>query len=58
VGIGVLEEDYSSELASLSFATPKKYGTRRFVTDLRKLKLFLKCHPFSIPMIGDMICLM
>jgi hypothetical protein len=39
---GVLEEDYSSEWASLSFAIPKKNGTIRVVTDFRKLNLFLK----------------
>jgi hypothetical protein len=44
VDIGVLEEDYSSEWASLfpSFAIPKKNGTIRVVTDFRKLSLFLK----------------
>jgi hypothetical protein len=42
--IGVLEEDYSSEWASSSpsFAIPKKNGTIRVVTNLRKLKLLLK----------------
>jgi hypothetical protein len=29
--------------------------TIRAVTDFRKLNLFLKHHPFPIPMIGDMI---
>jgi hypothetical protein len=44
VDIGVLEEDYSSEWASLflSFAVPKKKGTIRVVTDFRKLNLLLK----------------
>jgi hypothetical protein len=42
VDIGVLEEDYSSEWASPSFATTKKNGTIRVVTDLRKLNLLLK----------------
>jgi hypothetical protein len=44
VNIGVLEEDYSSEWASLlpSFAVPKKNGTIRVVTDFRKLNLLLK----------------
>jgi hypothetical protein len=44
VDIGVLEEDYSSEWASLfsSFAIPKKNGTIRVVTDFRKLYLLLK----------------
>jgi hypothetical protein len=46
VDSGVLEEDYSSEWASLSpsFAIPKKNGisTKRVVTDFRKLNLLLK----------------
>jgi hypothetical protein len=44
VDILVLEEDFSSEWASLSpsFAIPKKNGTIRVVTDVRKLKLLLK----------------
>jgi hypothetical protein len=37
VDIGVLEEDYYSEWASLSFAIPKKNGAIRDVTDFRKL---------------------
>jgi hypothetical protein len=38
VEIGGLEEDYSSEWASLppSFAIPKKHGTKKVVTDSRK----------------------
>jgi hypothetical protein len=36
VDIGVLEEDYSSEWASPSFAIPKKNVTIRVVTDFRK----------------------
>jgi hypothetical protein len=42
VDIGVLEEDYSSEWASPSFAIPMKNGTTRVVTDFRKLNLLLK----------------
>jgi hypothetical protein len=44
VDIGVLEEDYSSEWASMvpSFAIPKNKGTIRVVTDFRKLNLLLK----------------
>jgi hypothetical protein len=44
VDIGVLEEEYSSEWASIfpSFAIPKKNGTIRVVTDFRKLNLLLK----------------
>jgi hypothetical protein len=42
VDIGALEEDYSSEWVSPSFAIPKKNGTIRVVTDFRKLNLLLK----------------
>jgi hypothetical protein len=35
VDIWVLEEDYSSEWSSSSFAIPKKNGTIRVVTDFR-----------------------
>jgi hypothetical protein len=44
VDIGVLEEDYSSEWASPSFAIPKKSGRTSItvVTDFRKLNLLLK----------------
>jgi hypothetical protein len=59
VDIGVLEEDYSSEWASPSFAIPKKNGTIRVITDFKTLNLLLKlrCHSFPIPKIGkaDMI---
>ena len=53
--IGVLEEDYTSEWASPTFAIAKKNGTIRLVSDFRKLNSLLKCHPFPIPKIGDMI---
>jgi hypothetical protein len=44
VDIVVLEEDYSSEWASMcpSFAIPKKNGTIRVFTDFKKLNLLLK----------------
>jgi hypothetical protein len=42
VEIGVLEDDYSYEWSSSSFAIPKKKGTIRVVTDFRKLNLLLK----------------
>jgi hypothetical protein len=46
--IGVLEEDFSSEWASLfpTISIPKKNGIIRVVTDFRKLNLLLK-HPIS-----------
>jgi hypothetical protein len=48
VDIGVLEEDYSSEWASPTFAIPKN-ETIRVVTDFRKNnhQLFLKVLPTS-----------
>jgi hypothetical protein len=46
VDIGVLEEDFSFEWASLSlsFAIPKKNGAIIVVSDFRKLNLLLKHH--------------
>jgi hypothetical protein len=57
VDIGILEEDYSSEWSSPSFAIPKKNvrTSKRDVTDFRKLNLLLKRHPFPIPKVEDMI---
>jgi hypothetical protein len=61
VDIGVLEEDYSSEWASISpsFDIPKKNGasTIRVVTDFRKLNLLLKriISPISCSKDWDMI---
>jgi hypothetical protein len=55
VEIGVLEEDYTSEWASPSFAIPKKNGTIRLVSDFRKVNNLLQRHPFPIPKIGDVI---
>jgi hypothetical protein len=40
--IGFLEEDYSSEWSSPSFAVHKKNGKIRVVTDFRKFNLLLK----------------
>jgi hypothetical protein len=42
VDIGVLEDDYSSELSSPSLAIPKKNGAIRNVTDFIKFNLLLK----------------
>jgi hypothetical protein len=45
VDIGVLEEDYSFEWASVfpTYAIPDKNGIINFVTDSWKLNLLLKC---------------
>jgi hypothetical protein len=58
VDIGVLEEEYSSEWASPSFAIPKKNGiaTIRVVTDFRKLNLLLKCRMSPISYSKDWGC--
>jgi hypothetical protein len=44
VGVGVLEEDYSSDWYSLppTFSIPKKKVKMRFITDFKKLNLLLK----------------
>jgi hypothetical protein len=55
VGIGVLEEDYTFEWASPTFAIAKKNGTIRVISDFRKLNSLLHCHLFPIPKIGDII---
>jgi hypothetical protein len=55
VDIGVLEEDCSSEWASPTFAISKKDGTVRVISVSRKLNSLLKCLPFPIPKIGDMM---
>jgi hypothetical protein len=51
VDIGVLEEDYSSEWVSPSFAIPKKNGsaTKRVVTDFRKniTQIIVEISPIS-----------
>jgi hypothetical protein len=55
VDIGVLEEEYTSEWASLTFAIAKKSGTIRAASDFRKLNSLLNHHPFPIPRIRHMI---
>jgi hypothetical protein len=50
VDIGVLDEYYSSELASPTFAIAKKNGILRVDYDFRKMNSSLKHHPFPIPM--------
>ena len=55
VDIEVLEEDFSYEWTSPTFAIVKKNGTIRVVSDFRKLNSLLNRHPLQIPKIGDMI---
>jgi hypothetical protein len=49
VDIGVLEEDYTSEWASPTFAISEKNETIRVVSDCRKLNSLLKHQPFPKP---------
>jgi hypothetical protein len=51
VDIGVLEEDYTSEWASPTFAIAKKNGTTRVVSDFRQLNSLLEHYQFPIPKI-------
>jgi hypothetical protein len=46
VDTGVLEEDYTPEWISPTFAISKKNGTIRVVSAFRKLNSLLKHHPF------------
>jgi hypothetical protein len=48
VDIGVLEEDYSYEWSSPSFAIPKKNGKIKVFTDFKKINLLLKCRMSTI----------
>jgi hypothetical protein len=57
-----VEQQLHKEIARLvdigafpSFATAKKNGTIRVVSDFRKLNSLLQRHLFPIPKIGDMI---
>jgi dihydroorotate dehydrogenase len=52
---GVLEEDYTSEWASLLFEIAKKNGIIRVVSDFRKINSLLQCHSFPIQKIDDML---
>jgi hypothetical protein len=55
IDIQVLKEDYVSKWASPTFAIAKKNGTKRVVSEFRKLNSLLQHHPICIPKIGDMI---
>ena len=53
--IGVLEQVTGSEWGFPLFIIPKKDGRVRFVSDLRKLNTSLKCKPFPLPKIMDLM---
>ena len=55
VKLGVLEECQESEWAAPTFIIPKKNHTVRFISDFRELNEALKCKPYPIPKIQDML---
>ena len=53
--IGVLRKVNHSEWAAPTFIIPKKDGTVRFISDFRELNKRIKCKPFPIPKIQDLL---
>ena len=55
VEIGVLKRKNNSEWAAPTFIIPKKDGSVRFISDFRELNKHIKCKPFPIPKIQDLL---
>ena len=55
VRIGVLKKVNCLEWAFPSFIIPKKNGTMRFINDLRELNKCIKCMPYPLPKIQEML---
>ena len=55
VKLKVLEKVRESEWGSLIFILPKKYGSVRFLSDFRQLNTKIKCKPYHLPRIGDVL---
>ena len=54
--LGVLEKLYESEWGASSFAQPKpKTNHVRFISDFRSLNMQLKCKPYTMPNINEML---
>ena len=53
--VGVLEPKTDSEWGSPTFIIPKKDNSVRFITDFRELNKRIKCKPFPIPQIQDLL---
>ena len=53
--INVLKKVNHSQWAAPCFAISKKDGTIRFLTDFRELNKRIKCFPFPIPNIQDLL---
>jgi hypothetical protein len=55
VRLGVLRKINRSEWAASTFILPKYDCTVRFISDFRKLNKQIKCKPFPIPRISDLL---
>ena len=53
--VGVLEPKTDSKWGSPTFIIPKKDNSVRFITDFRELNKRIKCKPFPIPQIQDLL---
>ena len=53
--IGVLKKCHESEWAAPTFIQPKKTGDVRVLTDFWQLNQYLKCRPFPLPKISDLL---
>ena len=55
VKLGVLKQINNSEWAASTFIISKKDATVRFISDFRELNKHIKCKPFPIPKIHDLL---
>ena len=55
VKLGVLKQINNSEWAAPTFIISKKDGTVRFISDFHELNKCIKCKPFPIPKIQDLL---
>ena len=53
--IGILRQINESEWGVPTFCQAKKNGTIRVLSDFRKLNKLIKCKPYPIPRIQDML---
>ena len=53
--IGVLKKVNRSKWAAPTFIIPKKDGSVRFILDFRELNKRIKCKPYPIPKIQDLL---
>ena len=53
--IGILKKSHESKWAAPTFIQPKKMGDVRVVIDFRQLNKNIKCQPFPLPKISDLL---